>query len=218
MISKTLLKEKVVLEIITLIARKVYRDGQRLPSERTLSEKLNISRGTLRDALAKLSELGILEIKPGSGLYVKKFSMKKIPAHVIPKDFVNTSLDDITYARLAIEIPAIELACRNIGQQDIQKLEKLIEKMSTYTNDLSQYMKYDMEFHRSIIKAGKNKVLLVAFDAIHDFHIYSQIFVMEGATEHHRLILDSLKKGNVKAARKNMKEHLDDMEGYIHFK
>jgi GntR family transcriptional repressor for pyruvate dehydrogenase complex len=218
MISKTLLKEKVVLEIITLIAQKVYRDGQRLPSERTLSEKLNVSRGTLRDALAKLSELGILEIKPGSGLYVKKFSMKKIPAHVIPKDFVNTTLDDIIYARLAIEIPAVELACRNIGPQDIQKLEKLIEKMSAYTNDLSQYMKYDMEFHRAIIQAGKNKVLLVAFDAIHDFHIYSQIFVMEGATEHHRLILDSLKKRNVKAARKNMKEHLDDMEGYIHLK
>lgn len=218
MINKTLLKDEIVKEIISLIAQKVYLDGQRLPSERTLSEKFKVSRGTLRDALKKLEELGIIEIKPGSGIYVKELNIKKIPHHVVPKDYLHVSLDDITFARLAIELPAIELACKNHSKRDIDKLETLIEKMKKHIGNLAEYMKYDMEFHRSIIQAGKNKVLLVAFDAIYEFHIYSQIFVMEGAIEHHRIILNNLKKGNIKLAKKYLIQHLCDMEGYIDHK
>lgn len=218
MINKVLLKDEIVKEIISLIAQKVYQDGQRLPAERILSDKFKVSRGTLRDALAKLEELGMIEIKPGSGIYVKKFSMKKIPSHVMPKDYLRVSLDDIIFTRMAIELPAIELACKNHSKRDIDKLETLIEKMKKHIGNLSQYMKYDMEFHRSIIQAGKNKVLLVAFDAIYEFHIYSQIFVMEGAIEHHRIILDNLKKGNLKLAKKYLIKHLCDMEGYLDYK
>ena len=133
MISKSHLKDNVVKEIISLIARRVYRHGQRLPAERSLSEQFHVSRGTLRDGLAKLEALGVLEIKPGSGAYVKEFSMKEIPHDLVHRDFSRVSLHDIIAARKAIELPAIALACESRTRRDIQKMGRLIEQMKKCT-------------------------------------------------------------------------------------
>ncbi len=216
MISKSHLKDKVVKEIISLIAQRVYQHGQRLPAERLLSEQFHVSRGTLRDGLAKLEDLGVLEIRPGSGTYVKELSMKEIPHDLVPRDYSRVSLRDIIAARKAIELPSIALACENHTQRDIQKLGRLIEQMKKHSADLSEHMKYDMGFHRTIIQTSKNKVLLVAFDAIQEFHTYSQIFVMEAAIHHHEGILESMRDGDAKQAQRRLAAHLDDMDGYLH--
>jgi DNA-binding FadR family transcriptional regulator len=215
MITKTLLKDKAVQEIIVLIAQTFYSNGQRLPSERELSTRFRISRGTLREALSKLERLGVLEIRASSGIYVKRFNRQQVGKHIIPERYPGVSLNDIIVARMAIELTAVQLACKNRTGEDIKKLQALLDHMERHAHDLAEFLKYDMEFHRSIIVAGSNKVLLVAFDAIQEYHRYSHIFVTERAPQHHLRILESLKRRDAVSARRYMRQHLDDMKPYL---
>src|SRR5210317_772907 len=118
--EKELLHTKVVREIISLIASGEYPEDKRLPAERTLCDRFEISRGTLRKALADLEKMGAVTIKPQSGAYVRRFSQKKILRTVLPKKFKTVSLKDIIIARQAIELSCIELAC---DRMDVAELE-----------------------------------------------------------------------------------------------
>ncbi|MDG1281167.1 MAG: GntR family transcriptional regulator, partial [Pseudorhodobacter sp.] len=64
------LSAAVVRQVEKLILRGILRPGERLPSERELSERMNVSRPSLRDAVAELQERGLLESRPGSGIFV----------------------------------------------------------------------------------------------------------------------------------------------------
>src|SRR3990172_3537578 len=121
--DKEFLHIKIIREIISLIASGTYEDGKRLPSERQLCEKFAVSRGTIRQALADLEKLGAIKVKAGSGAYVKKYSYKKIPGHILPPEFSNVTLADVLTARKAIEIAAIDLACENINENQLACLE-----------------------------------------------------------------------------------------------
>ncbi|MEO1308417.1 MAG: GntR family transcriptional regulator, partial [Pseudomonadota bacterium] len=69
-ISSEKLSEAVVRQIEALILQGLLRPGERLPAERELSERLGVSRPSLREALAHLQEVGLLTSKVGSGVYV----------------------------------------------------------------------------------------------------------------------------------------------------
>ena len=73
-IKRVRLYENAVEQIQSLILRKQYKPGDRLPPERSLAEQLNISRPSLREALRILAVMGLIDIKVGDGIYVKEVS------------------------------------------------------------------------------------------------------------------------------------------------
>jgi len=158
--DRELLHAKVVREIISLIASGRYSQGKKLPAERKLCEKFDISRGTLRKALANLEKMGAIKIMPQSGAYVQKFSHKKLPRKVLPVDFNGVSLSDIIVARKAIELAAIEIASERITKKEISGLERIVENMEKSLDKLPDFLKYDMKFHESIVKAVQDLVLI----------------------------------------------------------
>ena len=215
--DKELLHTKAVREIISLIAADKYQQGSKLPAERNLCEQFEISRGTLRKALADLEKMGAIKIRPQSGAYVQKFSHKKLPSKVLPLDFNGVSLNDIIIARKAIELAAIEIVAERITRKEIFSLERIVENMKKSLNRLPGFLKYDMRFHELIVKASKNSVLITAFDSISEYHKYSQVFSSsyeeceEDALRQHSKILQYLKKGNQKQSIKALREHFDNM-------
>lgn len=216
--NKELLHRKVIREIVSLIASGEFPQAQRLPAERKLCERFIVSRGTLRLALADLEKLGVVSIKRGSGVYVSNLSKSKMPAGLLPPEFANTSLLDIIFARRVIEIAAIELACEKASEKQIEGLEKLITKMEEAKDNLPEFVKFDMEFHRAIIKASGNTPLLTALKAIAEYHKYSQIFssLHEGeealAISYHKKMLSAIKSRNKLAAKKALSAHLGHLE------
>ena len=215
--DRELLNTKVVREIIAMIASGQFGDGDRLPAERKLCEQFGVSRGTLREGLADLEEMGAICIKAGSGAYVQKFKTKKIPKQVLPRDFDNVTMADVIFARKAIEVAAIESACERITSEQIAGAERLIAAMEKSLENLPEFIKADMAFHELIVTASGNAVLITAFEAIFEYHRYSQVFTSsldecEGtALEYHKKILSALKQGNKKAAVKVLSEHFDNM-------
>ena len=215
--DREFLNTKIVREIIASIASGVYANGCRLPSERKLCEQFKVSRGTIRQSMANLEKLGIVKIKSGSGAYVQKIKTKKLPRRILPPNFNGVSLADTIIARKAIELAAIELACDRITKKQLIKLEKLVIKMEQAMENLPDFLKSDIHFHELIVKASGNAALITAFEAIYEYHKYSQIFSSSSikcedvALGYHKKILDALKKGNKKKCIRVLKEHFDNM-------
>ena len=214
------LHNRIIREIIAMVASGSYTDGQRLPAERSLCKQFDVSRGTLRKGLSKLEELGVVSIKPNSGVYVHSVSPARLPGSFLPPDFERVSLGDIIEARKAIETAAIELACGRIRPGDLKALKALLEKMASAIDDLSRFLESDMAFHQRIVRASGNIVLVTAFEAIYEYHRFSSIFTSQQRSEerlaldYHRSLLDALEKGDAKACRGILIKHLDAMKKY----
>jgi GntR family transcriptional repressor for pyruvate dehydrogenase complex len=215
--EKELLHTKVVREIISLIASGEYPEDKRLPAERTLCDRFGISRGTLRKALADLVKIGAITIKPQSGAFVRRFSQKKIPKTVLPKKFSTVSLKDIIIARQAIELSSIELACDRIDTAELEAIDKMTADMEKQIDDLPAYLALDMAFHETIVKAGKNEVLVTAFEAISEYHKYSHVFSStyeeceEDSLKFHKKILKALQNRDKKQAASCLSAHFKNM-------
>ncbi|MEN8128116.1 MAG: FadR/GntR family transcriptional regulator [Planctomycetota bacterium] len=219
--DKELLHNKAVREVISLIASGQYKEGKSLPSERKLCEQFDISRGTLRKALADLEKMGAIKIRPQSGAYVQKFSHNKLPSKVLPVDFNGVSLSDIIVARRAIELAAMEIASKRITKKELAGLERIVGKMEASLDKLPEFLKYDMRFHESIVKACRNSVLITAFDSISEYHKYSQVYSSyydnceQEALKYHKKILGFLQNGKAKSAIRALGEHFDNMKASI---
>ena len=218
--QKDKLSNKVMREIISSIALGVYAEGQRLPGERKLCEQFGVSRGTLRDAISDLDHLGVVTVRPQSGVYVNGLSDAVLPDRLLPRNMGRVSLDDIIYARKTIELAAVELACGRIRASHLRQLEDLLGKMADSLDDLFEFLQHDLAFHQSLVRFSGNAVLVTAFEAIYEYHKFSSVFTSqeEGeeqvALEAHRTLLDKLAKRDVKACRRILSHHLDHMKKY----
>jgi GntR family transcriptional regulator, transcriptional repressor for pyruvate dehydrogenase complex len=216
-VDKDSLANKLVREILARIFAGEYAIDSRLPPERALSDEFHISRGTVRQALGILAELGVIAVRHGSGAYVQSLSQFGIPADYLPPEIAKVSLEDILCARRAIETAAVELACERISASELKELESLISRMETDIEDLPVFLKYDMAFHEAMVRASGNCPLITAFEAIREYLRYFQVFTSRSAgdehlaLDHHRRILIALRQHNAKAAAQAAKRHLDAM-------
>lgn len=215
--DKDLLHTKVVREILSAISSGLYKHNHRLPAERKLCEQFGISRGTLRKALGDLEKMGAVKIKAQSGAYVQKIAKDRLPAKILPKDITNITINEIIIARKAIELAAIELAAQRITNPELKKLGTCIEMMQKNIDNLPEYFRYDIAFHELIVKFSKNPALITAFEAIAEYHKYSQIFSSssesceEDAIKFHNLILNAISTGDAKKSVLELKKHFESM-------
>jgi GntR family transcriptional regulator, transcriptional repressor for pyruvate dehydrogenase complex len=216
-LNKEVLAIKVVREVISLISTGIYAHGKKLPAERKLCEKLGVSRGTLRQGLADLESLGVIKIMSRSGAYVKKYSNKQLPQKILPPNFKEVNLADIINARKIIELPALEIACKNATKADINALKVLVDKMERTIDDLPKFLQSDAEFHQAIVAMSKNLVLVTAFESISEYLKYSQVYssIHEGeeekALDFHRNIFECIKRKDARGGVKMLERHLDEI-------
>lgn len=219
--DKDSLHNKLVREIIARIFSGRYENGAKLPAERLLSADFNLSRGTVRQALASLVELGVIEIRHGSGAYVKSISRQAIPHGYLPPDFNNVSLEDILVARQAIETACGSLACANITAAQVKQLKSLIADMESSIEDIPVFLKHDIDFHHAIVMASQNRPLITAFEAIYEYHKYSQVFTTQRpgdeqtALDYHRRMLAAIEKRDAVAVASAITGHLAEMRSSI---
>ncbi|MEN6407960.1 MAG: FadR/GntR family transcriptional regulator [Thermoguttaceae bacterium] len=211
------LANKLVRTILAEIAAGGQAAGSQLPSERALTEEFKVSRGTVRQALGVLEELGVIERRQGSGAFVKNFPGRAIPSRYLPPKITNITLDDILSVRKAIELTAIELACDRISAANLKTLTTIVARMETETDDLPAFLKDDMAFHETVIRSSDNCPLVTAFEAVREYHRYAHVFTSRrvgderAAVEQHRRILLALRRRDAKAAVEALRRHLESL-------
>jgi GntR family transcriptional regulator, transcriptional repressor for pyruvate dehydrogenase complex len=219
------LARSVVRQIELLILRGILRPGERLPSERELSERLGVSRPSLRDAVAELQERGLISTRAGAGIYVADVLGSAFsPALVQLFASHDQAVFDYIAFRRDLEGLAAERAARLASDTDLAVVGSIFHRMETAHTRRSpdDEARLDAEFHMAIIEASHNVIMLhmmrSMFDLLREGVFYNrQVMFRQRTTrdmllDQHRRINAALQARDPAAARLAVEAHLSFVE------
>ncbi|MCT9074209.1 FadR family transcriptional regulator [Cupriavidus gilardii] len=190
-----------------------YPAGSLLPSQRELSERLGISRTSLREAFSTLQGLGLIVPRPGKGVYVAENPSPSAQ----PWRFADShSLTDIYQLRFALENFTARLAALVVEPADIDALRANAEAMQACieASDFTQAAQLDFDFHMQIIAISGNRAIAEILRNSAEIIQESQRlpFYKRGARRatfnEHTAIIDALAAGDPSLAQRAMAEHI----------
>lgn len=222
------LSQSVVRQIELLILRGILRPGERLPAERDLSEKLGVSRPSLRDAIAELQERGLLLTKAGAGIFVADVLGSAFsPALTTLFASHDEAVFDYIAFRRDMEGLAAERAAVLASETDLKVIDAVFQKMEAASPkmDPNTEARLDADFHQSIVEASHNVVMLhmmrSMYDLLREGVFYNRSVMFKQRTtqdillDQHRSINTALQKRDPKAARAAVETHLNFVEGAL---
>lgn len=194
--------------------------GEKLPTEMELCDKFGVSRTVIREAVAKLKSLGLLETKRGVGTTVVRNAPADTPFN---KSINPTEVEDILNIlelRLIVEEAASRLAAERRDDADIERLERVCEDFHQALTEHKQARTEDFEFHLAIAAATKNPMIKAFFEQFNknviprakllkaDIDQEESERYLERVEGEHRAILDAIKARDSEAAGRAMHQHL----------
>lgn len=192
-----------------------YPVGAKLPAERELATMYEVSRPVIREAIIALEVRGLVEVKVGSGVYVRALPDQDQSAAY------NVSAIEITEARLLIEAEAAALAATQITDEELARLDALIEEIDKENNDPRGTEKADRAFHLAIAAASRNNALLEAVERLWQLrsispeaallHEKARTANIKPVVDEHAVIVGALKQRDPAAARGAMRAHLSQV-------
>jgi GntR family transcriptional repressor for pyruvate dehydrogenase complex len=190
--------------------------GTRLPPERELAATLSIGRSTVREALAALEILGIVDIRSGSGTYLRGNSSELLPETLSWGLMLGEpKTRELIELRGKLEVAATELAAERITEVSLGRLRSLVNQMEESITDRTKFIEADLKFHLEIARAADNEVLLNLLQSIRSL---LRIWVERGlqgdgdaqsALDEHQRVYEALASGDAQAARLSMQHHMD---------
>ncbi len=212
-------------QIEALILRGILRPGERLPSERDLANQMDVSRPSLREALAELEQAGLIETRPGAGAYVAQVLGSAFAPPLIRLFSTHTEalFDYITFRR-DLEGLAAERAAQFGSDTDLKVISTIFTKMEAAHEKRSpkDEAALDADFHMAIVEASHNVVMLhmmrSMFDMLKDGVFYNRQTMFAVRTtrrdllNQHRAIHDALIARDPAAARAAVEAHLSFVE------
>ena len=222
------LSTAVTRQIEQLILRGILRPGERLPAERELSERLGVSRPSLRDAVAELQDLGLLTTRAGSGIYVADVLGSAFsPALQRLFSIHDEAVFDYVSFRRDIEALAAERAARLGSDSDLQVIQTVFDKMeaSHSKRNPEEEARLDAQFHSAIIEAGHNVVMLhmmrSMYDLLREGVFYNRQVMFKQRTsraallDQHRAINTALQARDPEGAAQAVRTHLSYVESAL---
>jgi GntR family transcriptional regulator, transcriptional repressor for pyruvate dehydrogenase complex len=215
----------VTHQIELLILRGILRPGERLPSERELSERLGISRPSLREAVAELQDKGLLTSKAGAGIYVADVLGGAFAPGLIR---LFAAHDEVVFDYIAfrrdMEGLAAERAARLASDTDLRVIQAIFDKMvAAHTKrDPADEALLDADFHLSLIEASHNVIMLhmmrSMYELLREGVFYNrQIMFRNRSTrdlllDQHRAINEAVQARDPSGARAAVEAHLNFVE------
>jgi len=213
--SEQRLYHTVANKLLELIDSGVFPPGSRLPGERELAKRFGVSRVSIREAEIALQAQGRVEIKVGSGVYV--LDRSNLPVYGLPK----VGPFELTEARALFEGEAAALAAPMISDDDLARLEHLIDIMIGKVDDELTPDEADFEFHLTIARATNNHAILFVVDSLWKMRkeaaqlqtVYKTVCSKDNShrEDEHKIILEALRRRDSSAARTAMRAHFTRM-------
>ena len=208
--------EQIAERLADDIRSGVLAPGERLPSERDLARTLEVSRASVREALASLALQGVVETRHGAGTFVVGLPPSEPPHDASPSAVLE--------ARLALE-PAVARLAAARGLAD-ETAEKLLEAMDAEPMDIATWNASDRLFHRQLAAMTGNPVLLAFADhvaALMDEPLWQRLrddsIAIAGRTRihvaEHRMIYEAIVAGDAEAAAFYSVQHINRVRAYM---
>lgn len=222
------LKKRYVLvmnQILDLIKRGIYSEGDILPPERVIATRMGISRPSVREAYSALEIAGILESRVGSGTYVKSANLGQI----MKKEIKNISTREespyeIFEVRKILESETVALAARHAAGADVEALREILGQMKKEIRGKGSYsLGTDATFHLKIAEMAGNSMLLNVMRYVVDYSkerlwklMRAKLITLPGHKEKdiafHVAIVRSIEQRDSVRARSLMNQHFTQLQ------
>ena len=210
--GKDRLYQDLARSLLEELASGRYVAGTRLPAERELATKYGVSRPTVREAIIALEVQGLVEVRIGSGAYVRR-----LPDDEAKPGF-NISAFELTEARLMFEGEAAALAATQITDDEVAMIEQLVRDIARENNDPRGTENADRAFHIAIARATRNNAITDAIERLWELratspeaallHEKARTANVKPVVDEHSAILDALRARDPSGARTAMRNHL----------
>jgi len=217
--SRTSLDITVRDYVIKFILDNKLKPGDALPSEAYFAEFLCVGRSSIREAVKYLQSLGVVEVKHGTGLFVRESnfdSLREMVGYVIR--FSRNALVELGEIRFFLERAAIEEVVSRIGPEDIRKLDAILESWKKVAKKNEAWDRLDGDFHRVLYSTLGNTMLVMlleefwaAFEQLDDPLLHEKRPAGE-VLEDHQAILDAVKARDADLARGLLMKHFEHLQ------
>jgi DNA-binding FadR family transcriptional regulator len=212
---------RLAAQIHALVAQGEFAAGQRLPAERALAERFDVSRTSVREAIIALELQGVVEVRGGSGIYVCEAgpATNRLPAMPEP----GAGPFELLRARCLIESEIAALAAATRTDADLDRIFEALTAMRDRMTDKAANAEADRRFHLGIAHSTGNSVLLATVTSMWDQargpvwekmeqHFHTQALRQASQADHQR-IFGALVARDAQEARQAMRDHLERVIG-----
>ncbi len=134
--------------------------GEKLPGETTLAPQLGVGRSTIREAIRHLAARGVLITRQGAGVFLAALELAEDWDDVLRR----ADIIEVIEARVAIESEGAALAAARRTRTDLQEIRSALAGRLGHGDDLEALVDADLAFHRAVVAAGHNAILIELFD------------------------------------------------------
>jgi GntR family transcriptional repressor for pyruvate dehydrogenase complex len=213
----------IIAQIRKTILRGEIKPSEKLPPERELVKRFKASRVAVREALKNLEAVGLVVIKPGSGVFVAQTDSKTMSESLYSiLRMENTSLDEVTEARLIFEPHVARLAATRITAEDIRLLEANIAKTEGVLTANKPSTAENVEFHSLVAGSVHNTIIALTMKTLLDVakvmtienhdNVQERFAISRRSHEQHKHLLEAFRQGDSEMADKLMFDHIVEIQ------
>lgn len=211
--------------IMDYVRSRRLQPGDRLPSERDFAERLHIGRNAVREAIATLVALRVVEARPNSGVYLRRYEKDtSFEALVMLAGLGETpdatEVEETMVVRAHLELLSVELACANRTADDVARLERVLADTQAVLAQGRDIAACDTEFHLAVAEATHNSVLVRVLNAFYQFTEPRREVLFRDTTQgrhsaaEHAALLAHIRDGDAQGARRLMLAHMSRARSY----
>jgi GntR family transcriptional regulator, transcriptional repressor for pyruvate dehydrogenase complex len=209
-----------VAGILAYLQARRLQPGDRLPSERDLAERLNVGRNAVREALATLVTLRMVESRPNSGIYLRRIETdSSFEALVMLTDLGGVpsaaEIAETMEVRAHLETQAVTLACERRTEEDLVRLARIVDHTAQVLEAGGNAAQADTDFHLAVVQATRNSVLVRMLGAFYRFTarrrealFFRDLAQARASLGEHRVLAGHIRARDASAARKLILRHM----------
>ena len=206
----------VLRQLLKYLVSNRIRPGDKLPSERALSERLGLGRSSVREAVKSLHVLGLLDVRQGDGTYLRGTESAVLP-QILEWGLIlsRPHTQDLIEARHHLEVFVARRAAERIPPEGAPRLDACIARMAKAEalGDVEACIEADIDFHLHLAELAGNTVIAEMLRGIRVLlHVWmTRLALSEGMTEYsreHALLADAVTSGDPDRAERIMDNHI----------
>ena len=215
-VTRTPLAEQAADLLLERVRAGEWPLGSKLPGENTLGPQLGVGRSTVREAIRRLAGQGVLATRQGAGVFVASLDIVEDWSVAVRKADINSVLE----ARIAVEVEATALAAQRRTPAELRAIRRAAGERAAARSDVETHVDADVAFHRAIVAAAHNPILVDLFDSFTPRSRQAMIellringeFGSDADQYAHTSILDAIANRDGQTAAALAREHLHTLK------
>jgi GntR family transcriptional regulator, transcriptional repressor for pyruvate dehydrogenase complex len=215
----------LVGRLMEFVAERRLQPGDRLPSERELAERFGSGRNAVREAIATLTSLRVVESRPQSGIYLRELRRQSsfealVMLSRLGREPTLSEISETMEVREVLERTAIELACARRDDEDLATLDRILGETEGIIDEKGNIADADNAFHLALVGAAHNAILVRVLNAFYELTLarrrlyFSSLQRAKASHGQHKKIVKAVRARDPARAMKLIHDHIANARSY----